>query len=414
MKNKASNKSWMIVVVALCAWVTLSGGRAMGQSPGGKSVRVAVMDFVTATGSGPEWEALGVGLQSMIVTDLGELPAVQLVERARLKDLTAELKLQQSDAIDKLTASKLGALAGASHLLVGTVTVAGGKMRIDARLFAVQTGDIVLSEKAEGAQTAFFELEKTLVKKVVDTVGVRLNKKERAELGKPETTNLDAFTKFSQGLAYADQKRGPEAIAAMTAAVAADGSFALAVTKLREITAMFPVAPPAPPTPPSQCKVNPLETPQCQPGQTTPPPAPTLLTGTDNRNFGIVVRAGTHEARCTTPCQLHLPAGPAEVEVLSPVQYKQQLTVPEGFRSIRVSGRNNTNLIVGSVLAGTFGAMLVATIVLYTYRPPIDTTGNYSTYEQFAPIPLAIATGVAYPAVHFLLRIGKNEVSVGN
>ena len=92
------------------------------------------------------------------------------------------------------------------------------------------------------------------------------------------------------------------------------------------------------------------------------------------------------------------------------------LTVPEGARSIRVSGRNRTNLIVGSVLAGTFGAMLIATAVLYAYRPSIDatTTGNYSTYEQFAPIPLAIATGVAYPAGHFLLRIGKNEVTIGN
>ena len=118
-------------------------------------LRVAVMDFTPAS-TAPEFEALGAGLQSMITTDLGELPQFVLVERARLKDIQAELHLSETGAVDKATAAKIGSLAGASHLLVGSFTVVGGKMRIDARLFSVASGEVALSEKMEGAQTSFF------------------------------------------------------------------------------------------------------------------------------------------------------------------------------------------------------------------------------------------------------------------
>lgn len=406
------SKRWLLGLGVVGALLLALCGRAQAEA---KQLRVAVMDFTAASTTG-EFEALGVGLQSMITTDLAELPAFSLIERARLKDLQAELKLAQSDAIDKTTAAKLGGLAGATHLLVGSFTVVAGKMRLDARLFVVATGEVILTEKSEGMQIAFFDLEKQLVKKIVDTVGVKLAKAQKAELAKPETQSLDAFAKFSQGIVFADQKNGPQAIASMQAAVAADGSFALAATKLREFQALFPVAPPAPPKVESQCKPNPLFAGQCGAGGggLAVPTPPTLLTGAEGRHHGVIVRAQGQEGRCTTPCQVHLPEGQAEVEVVG--VYKQQVTVPPGGgRTVRVNARNKTNLIIGATLAGLFGAMLVTTIVLYAYDRPYDPTGNTSavSFREYGPIPLALAAGLAYPAVHFLLRIGKNEVTIG-
>src|SRR5256885_14794314 len=162
------------LVVALCAsWAAAASAEAQKPPP-----HVAVMDF-TAASTAAEFEPLGAGLQSMITTDLGQVPTLVLVERARLKDIQAELHLASSGAVDKATAAKIGNLAGASHLLVGSFTVVGGKMRIDARLFAVASGEIALSEKMEGAQTAFFELEQKLVRKIVDSVGVKLQRAEK-------------------------------------------------------------------------------------------------------------------------------------------------------------------------------------------------------------------------------------------
>jgi TolB-like protein len=378
-------------------------------------LRVAVMDFTPAS-TAAEFQPLGAGLQSMITTDLGELPMFVLVERARLKDIQAELHLSESGAVDKATAAKIGSLAGASHLLVGSFTVVGGRMRIDARLFAVGSGEVALSEKMEGAQTAFFELEQKLVRKIVDSVGVKLARADKTKLQKPQTTNFEAFEKFSEGLTLFDDKKVPEAIAAMEAALAKDPNFALAATKLAQFQAALPSLPTTPPKPPeAQCRQNPLFQAPCTPppGQTPPGPSPqpTILTGDNNRSFGVVVRAQGEEARCITPCQLHLPPGKAEVEVLTPVHYTQTVDVPARPSALTVSGRNKVNLIVGSVLAGVALGATAATIALYESNNPTATSASPPPSE-FWPLTFALATGAFFPAVYYLMNVGSNHASV--
>ncbi|HEY2748052.1 MAG TPA: CsgG/HfaB family protein [Polyangia bacterium] len=371
-------------------------------------LRVAVMDFTPAS-TAAEFEPLGAGLQSMITTDLGEVPAIVLVERARLKDIQAELHLSQSGAVDKATAAKIGSLAGASHLLVGSFTVVGGKMRLDARLFAVATGEVALAEKMEGAQTSFFELEQKLVRKIIDSVGVKLGKKEKADLSKPQTTDFEAFEKYSQGLAFADEKKTAEAVAAMRAAVQKDPNFALAAKKLADLQALLASLPP-PPKPPeaASCKPNPLLSQPCNsPGQ--PPTAqPTIFTGGDDRSFGVVVRTQGEEARCLTPCQLYLPPGQAQVEVLTPVHYTTTVQVPNAPTHLTVSGLNKTNIIIGAVLAGIALGATGATIGLH------ENTGSAtaSTSEEFWPLTFAIATSAFFPAVYYLMKMGSNSAKV--
>ncbi|HEY1586695.1 MAG TPA: CsgG/HfaB family protein, partial [Polyangia bacterium] len=371
-------------------------------------LRVAVMDFTPAS-TAPEFTPLGAGLQSMITTDLGELPMFVLVERARLKDIQAELHLSQSGAIDKATAAKIGSLAGASHLLVGSFTVVGGKMRLDARLFAVGTGEVALAEKMEGAQTSFFDLEQKLVRKIIDSVGVKLGKKEKADLQKPQTTDFEAFAKYSQGLALADDKKIAEAVAAMQAAVQKDPNFALAAHKLADLQALLASLPPSPKPPEAlQCKPNPLLSQPCNtPGQ--PPTAqPTIFTGGDERSFGVVVRTQGEEARCLTPCQLYLPPGQATVEVVTPVHYTTTVQVPNAPAHLTVSGINKTNIIIGSVLAGIALGATAATIGLH------ENTGSTtaSTAEEFWPLTFAIATSAFFPAVYYFMKMGSNSAKV--
>lgn len=390
----------------LCALVCLGGVASAQKTP----LRVAVMDFTPAS-TAPEFEPLGAGLQSMITTDLGELPMFALVERARLKDIQAELHLSQTGAVDKATAAKIGGLAGASHLLVGSFTVVGGKMRIDARLFAVDSGAIALSEKMEGPQTSFFELEQNLVKKIVASVGVKLGKKEKADLQKPQTTDFDAFEKYSQGLALADQKKTAEAVTAMQAAVAKDPSFALAATKLSQLQSLL-ASLPAPPRPPeaAQCKPNPMFQQPCNtPGQ-PPPTQPMIMMGDDSRTFGVVVRSQGEEARCMTPCELHLPPGKAEVEVVTPVHYTQTIDVPAQPSSLAVSGKNKVNLILGAVLAGVAVGATAATIGLYESNS--SSTPTSPPPSEFWPLTFAIATGAFFPAVYYLMHVGSNHARV--
>jgi TolB-like protein len=190
-------------------------------------LRVAVMDF-TAAASSAEYDSLGKGLQSMITTDLAQVAALSLVERARLRDLEAELKLAKSAAVDKSTAVRLGKLAGASHLLTGNFTVVGKKMRIDCHLLSVENGTVVLADMVEGDKEVFFELEKDLVKKLVTALGVSIAPKERAAVAKIHTADFEAFRRFSQGVDLFDAKKYDEAVATLRDATSRDSDFKLA------------------------------------------------------------------------------------------------------------------------------------------------------------------------------------------
>ncbi len=369
-----------------------------------KPLRLAVLDFKPAA-TAPDLSPLGAGLQAMLTTDLGQVAAFVLLERARINDILAEQKLQQSGLVDKETAVKIGALLGASHLLIGTFTVHGGRMRLDAGLLAVATNEYVLQEKIEGAETAFFELEGALVKKIVTSVSVRLNRKERAELAKPQTKDWEAFQSFSKGIAEFDAKKTELAIASMKAAVARDASFALAAQLLATYEAAAAKAPEVPKA--GSCQQNPLTTPSCQsPDSVEPPRAPTIFTGDGKRPYSIIVRQGGTEAPCVTPCQLQLPKGPFEVEVLSPGHYKQKLDAPGGPVAIEVSHLNKTNIIIGGVLAGLTIAMVGATAGMH------ELNASTNNAQQYWEVPLTLATGMAFPAVYYLLQMGKNKAKV--
>ncbi|GAB4515151.1 MAG: hypothetical protein Tsb0020_33740 [Haliangiales bacterium] len=195
-------------------------------------MRVAIMDFTNAAGG--DMAHLGKGLQSMLITDLAEVEKFELIERARLNDIRAELTLAQSELIDKRSAVRIGKLAGASHLIAGSYTVVGARMRIDARLFTVASGKILLAAEVEGERDAFFELEKELVRKLVRATGVDLAPKERAGISKIHTADFAAFEKFSQGLNHFDAERYEQAMKALRQASELDGDFELARITLVE------------------------------------------------------------------------------------------------------------------------------------------------------------------------------------
>ncbi|MSP61080.1 MAG: hypothetical protein EXR72_12190 [Myxococcales bacterium] len=207
--------------------VTFLAAIALSGSAAAAPIRVAVMDFTDAAAGGG-LEALGKGLQSMITTDLAEVSAFQLVERARLRDIEGELKLGRRGDFDRATAARIGKLAGATHLVTGSFTVVAERMRIDCRMLAVESGQIVLAAKAEGEKAAFFELEKSLVQKLISAAGVIVAPKERARLQTIHTADFDAFRKFSEGIVLFDEKRYDEAVKALREASTLDKDFKLA------------------------------------------------------------------------------------------------------------------------------------------------------------------------------------------
>lgn len=214
------------VVAVLATVVCLTAHSSEAHAKAGV-FRVAVMEFDNAS-TDRAMDPLGKGLQSMLTTDLQQIGKFVLIERARLADIKAELKLGQTRAVDKKTAAKIGKLVGATHLVTGAFTVLGKKMRIDARMVAVETGKVLMTGQVSGTKEGFFEIQKDLVKRLVASTGVTTTAKERYKMGKVHTADFAAFVKFSQGLTFFDSKRFKKAVAAMRDASTIDGDFALA------------------------------------------------------------------------------------------------------------------------------------------------------------------------------------------
>lgn len=198
-----------------------------------KPMTVAVMTFDNGSAD-KSLDPLGKGLAAMVTTDLAAIGRFTLVERQRLADIKAELKLGKTRMMNKKTTAKVGKLVGASHLVTGAFTVAGNKMRLDCRMVEVATSKVVMTGEVSGEKDAFFELEKGLVKKLVSASGVKLKPKERHVLGKVHTADFKAFEQFSQGLGHFDAKRYDQAVVAMQAASNIDSDFKLASLSLEK------------------------------------------------------------------------------------------------------------------------------------------------------------------------------------
>jgi TolB-like protein len=221
------------LLVLVCGLVLGPAHVAVQPAAAAGEMRVAVLEFTSAS-QDAELASLGKGLQSMVTTDLANVATIKVVERERLKDVQGELKLASGAGFDKSTAAKIGKLAGATHLFVGSFTVVGDKMRLDGRLLVVATGEIAIAEQIAGDKAYFFELEQKLVEKVIAILGVKPAPKEKAALARPHTADFGAFKKFSEGLQAFDDGRLEDAMKSLSEATAIDKDFKLATLTLEE------------------------------------------------------------------------------------------------------------------------------------------------------------------------------------
>jgi TolB-like protein len=121
----------------------LSAG--LGKLPGaGRYQRLAVLPFVDV---GPEAKKreLGAVVTAELSGDLRQFHGLLLVERERLGAILAEVKLGEMGLVDPKDAPKLGKLADAQALVVGSVADAGDRFLVNARIISTETGEALAS-----------------------------------------------------------------------------------------------------------------------------------------------------------------------------------------------------------------------------------------------------------------------------
>jgi TolB-like protein len=180
---------------------------AIGTAAAPARKTVAVLNFDNNTGKA-DYDHLGQGMAAMMITDLAAVDDIQLLERQRLADVTREIDAQRSRYFDSTTAVKVGRLAGAQYIIIGSLAAVDPQIRIDTRIVRVETGAIVKSAKVTGKQEDFFDLQKRLARQLVKDLDIALSPEDDAKLEARQQANrvdeLDAMVRLSNAMSLAD------------------------------------------------------------------------------------------------------------------------------------------------------------------------------------------------------------------
>jgi TolB-like protein len=172
-----------------------------------KTIAVMYFDNNSISDDHEQLDALSKGIASMMIYEIAKVSQLKVVERDRINFLVDELKLQQSDLVDKSTAVKVGKLVGAHTLLMGGfMKISKKQFRIDARLVKVETGEVMKAEYVEGESDQVMKLEKELVIKMLADLDVTPSEEEEGAIMEGGDTDFAALYHYSRGLAYEDKK----------------------------------------------------------------------------------------------------------------------------------------------------------------------------------------------------------------
>jgi TolB-like protein len=211
-----------------------------GYEAQGNLQTMAVIDFTNGS-VGPDagdYDALSLGLSSMMINFLGGASDLQVVERERLSWLLSELDLQgDGNRVDQATAVKAGKLLGAQTVLIGSFIVNGKDIYVGTRLVSVETGEILFGEQLFGKQRDIFDLIQKLSVQTTEAIDVVLNAETAGSTH--ETHSLDAMMSYSEGLALLEHESYSEAYQKFVEALDHDPTYSRAELRIESLKTML-------------------------------------------------------------------------------------------------------------------------------------------------------------------------------
>jgi curli biogenesis system outer membrane secretion channel CsgG len=183
------------------------------------------------TGKTQELEVLRKGLAQMLISDLSGSNAIRVVERDRLEDILAELKLQGTAKIDPQSAAKMGKLLGARYLVLGGYFDLQDVLRVDARIVDVETGRVFTSFGVNGKPGDFLPVEQKLAADLGAWFGANLpasSAPKKQPPRPPSSLKLKTAAKYGEALAVLDSGNKQKAKATLAKVLQEQPDFALA------------------------------------------------------------------------------------------------------------------------------------------------------------------------------------------
>jgi TolB-like protein len=198
-----------LATLALLAPVT-AGAQTPDTRPG-----LAVLPFTNGGSYGAEKEdldALQVGVQELLLTELAQNNALRVVDRARIRELLEEQGLAASGRVDATTAARIGRIVGARYVVTGGFVDLNGDFRLDGRIVDVETTEVLKSQQVRGNRNDLFDLLVDLSTRITQDVNLPPLPAEVREARKQLNIPGEAVALFARAQVWADTGRTDDAI----------------------------------------------------------------------------------------------------------------------------------------------------------------------------------------------------------
>ncbi len=201
-----------------------------GQTPTANAVAVFPFRYL---GSNEEYRPLARGMTQVMISDLAKLSELRLLEREQVQALVDELALTDQGRVDPATGARTGRMLRAARVMQGSLQEVPGKtdLRLDAAVVDASSANLVASGTGANQLQQLFAVQKQVLFRLVDQMGISLTPAERRALSERPTADILAFLAFSRGLESEDRGDFQAAEADFSAAIARDPNFRAAQDK---------------------------------------------------------------------------------------------------------------------------------------------------------------------------------------
>jgi len=163
--------------------------------PRAKRSVLAVLNFRnnTAENRSDKFQPWELGLAAMMLTDLETIGLFNIISTKDIKALSRDLGIEYPEMEAEEDTIKAGKIVSARYVLSGSFMEMDGQLRIEARVFEVETERQVGAASVIGRTNTFFALQKQLVLKVTRYLEAVLSEKEAYIIkGNIETKSVSA------------------------------------------------------------------------------------------------------------------------------------------------------------------------------------------------------------------------------
>lgn len=203
-----------IRLLALALGAILLPGIASAQNTDSRP-GLAVFPFTNGGSFGADAEdldALQVGIQQMLLTELSQNPQLRIVERSQLRAILDEQNLVREGAVDPNTAARIGQLVGARYIVTGVFMDIGGDFRMDGRIVNVETGEIMRTVEVRDQRDNLYQLLVDLSGSIMEGVSLPPLATAVVQERRARAIPAEAVTLFSRAQVYQDGGRDTQAI----------------------------------------------------------------------------------------------------------------------------------------------------------------------------------------------------------